>query len=262
MSREKADIWMPIYIGDYLADTTRLTTEQHGAYFLLILDYWKSGRPPDDDAVLAQITRLSPHAWSIARAMLARFFSIENGEWIHHRIERELEAARGNAKRNTEKAQKAALARWKNAQSIAPGIAPALLDECPSPSPSPIYSSLDDVSAVDSGKSGDNPVRVRGSRLSPEMVLPDEWWDFCKATHPHLHPPDVFAAFRDYWISKPGKYGVKCDWLATWRNWVRREGGTRSGKRETSFDRGVRERREWLEEQERLAAGGGADEPF
>ena len=29
--------------------------------------------------------------------------------------------------------------------------------------------------------------------------------------------------FRDYWIAKPGRDAVKVDWLATWRNWVRRE---------------------------------------
>jgi hypothetical protein len=29
------------------------------------------------------------------------------------------------------------------------------------------------------------------------------------------------AKFRDYWISAPGQKGVKLDWAATWRNWVR-----------------------------------------
>ena len=94
--REKADIWMPLYIGDYLADTTRLTTEQHGAYLLLIMDYWRSGKLPDNDAVLMQITRLQPNAWSNARAMLEQFFSIENGFWIHSRIDKELELAQKN----------------------------------------------------------------------------------------------------------------------------------------------------------------------
>jgi hypothetical protein len=32
----------------------------------------------------------------------------------------------------------------------------------------------------------------------------------------------VFDEFRDYWIAVPGAKGVKLDWIATWRNWVRR----------------------------------------
>ncbi|MEP0149991.1 hypothetical protein [Roseibium sp.] len=31
------------------------------------------------------------------------------------------------------------------------------------------------------------------------------------------------AKFLDYWRSKPGQAGVKLDWLATWRNWIRSE---------------------------------------
>jgi hypothetical protein len=27
--------------------------------------------------------------------------------------------------------------------------------------------------------------------------------------------------FRDFWSAKPGQSGVKADWPATWRNWVR-----------------------------------------
>jgi hypothetical protein len=28
--------------------------------------------------------------------------------------------------------------------------------------------------------------------------------------------------FRDYWTALPGQKGVKLDWPATWRNWIRR----------------------------------------
>jgi len=28
-------------------------------------------------------------------------------------------------------------------------------------------------------------------------------------------------AFIDYWTSQPGQKGVKSDWVATWRNWIR-----------------------------------------
>src|SRR5699024_9631718 len=45
----KVDIWMPLYVRDYLGATSRLTTEQHGAYMLLIMDDWLNGPPPDDE---------------------------------------------------------------------------------------------------------------------------------------------------------------------------------------------------------------------
>lgn len=31
-----------------------------------------------------------------------------------------------------------------------------------------------------------------------------------------------YQAFRDYWSAKAGKDAAKLDWLATWRNWLRR----------------------------------------
>ena len=137
----KADIWMPLYIGDYLADTARLTTEQHGAYLLLIMDYWRSGKLPDDDRVLAQICKMSLDAWSNARASIQHYFSIEDGFWVHARIEAEKVSAETNKGKKTEQARKAAEARWSkdknNAPSNAVSNAGAMLEQCPSPSPSP-----------------------------------------------------------------------------------------------------------------------------
>ena len=74
---------MPLYIGDYLADTARLTTEQHGAYLLLLMDYWRNGPLPADLSILATIARLpfdaSSSASSNALAMLTGFFLGEDG---------------------------------------------------------------------------------------------------------------------------------------------------------------------------------------
>ena len=33
----------------------------------------------------------------------------------------------------------------------------------------------------------------------------------------------VADQFKDFWCAKPGKDGVKLDWAATWRNWVRNQ---------------------------------------
>lgn len=140
MSKE-ASAWMPFYIGDYLGDTQRLTTEQHGAYLLLILDYWRNGPAPDDDAVLQQITKLDSKGWKRCRPAISRLFQTVDGEWRHKRIDAELVKAKANADRRSEKASKAAQARWgdspKDAKSNAPSMPQALLGECPPQSPSP-----------------------------------------------------------------------------------------------------------------------------
>lgn len=82
--------WFPFYVGDYMRDTARLTTEAHGAYLLLMLDYWPNGAPPDDNETLATITKMSAKAWLGMRPKLEGFFVIANGRWTHKRIEREL----------------------------------------------------------------------------------------------------------------------------------------------------------------------------
>ena len=152
MSKE-ASAWMPFYIGDYLGDTQRLTTEQHGAYLLLILDYWRNGPAPDDDAVLMQITKLDKVGWKRCRPALSRLFQIADDEWRHKRIDKELAKAKANAERRSEKASKAAQARWGDssgdATSNAPSMPQALLGECPPQSPSPEANASPRANAAD-----------------------------------------------------------------------------------------------------------------
>lgn len=88
--------WMPLYVADYIADTRRLTTEQHGAY-LLLMDSWVSGALPDDDAVLARVAGLDAESWARTRPVLAGYFEIADGKWVHARIEREREREHAQA---------------------------------------------------------------------------------------------------------------------------------------------------------------------
>jgi uncharacterized protein YdaU (DUF1376 family) len=80
--------WMPLYIGDYLRDTARLTVAEHGAYLLLIMDYWVNGPPPDDDAKLAAIVRATPTTWRRKlRPTIELFFQKTDGFWRQKRID-------------------------------------------------------------------------------------------------------------------------------------------------------------------------------
>ena len=84
--------WFKFYPGDYLADTQRLTQRQHGAYMLIMLDYYSTGEaPPDDDSVLMRVTLSNTLSdWEAIRLAIRRFFEIRDGKWYHTRIEREL----------------------------------------------------------------------------------------------------------------------------------------------------------------------------
>jgi hypothetical protein len=63
----------------------------------------------------------------------------------------------------------------------------------------------------------------RGSRLANDWVLPNEWEYWSNKERPDLNAMQVADQFKDFWCAKPGKDGVKLDWAATWRNWVRNQ---------------------------------------
>ena len=96
--------WMPLHVADYLRDTRRLTAAEHGAYLLLIMEYWTVGNLPTDDASLARIACMLPSEWKKAKATIAAFFT---SEWRHKRIDKELaRAAEISSKRRASAVQR------------------------------------------------------------------------------------------------------------------------------------------------------------
>lgn len=82
--------FMQLYVGDYLSDTLHLTTEQHGAYLLLLMTMWRAGaKLPNDPAKLARICRVTPKRWPSVWAEISSFFTVENGEITNHRLTKE-----------------------------------------------------------------------------------------------------------------------------------------------------------------------------
>ena len=72
----------------------------------------------------------------------------------------------------------------------------------------------------------------KGSRLSADWSLPDDFrdWSIQSLGWTPERCTSVAEVFRDYWIAMPGSKGTKTDWPATWRNWCRREGGNKKVK--------------------------------
>jgi uncharacterized protein YdaU (DUF1376 family) len=83
--------YMKLFVADYLADTRHLTAAQHGAYLLLIFNYWQTGKPlPNDDAKLARIASMTKRDWARNRDAILEFFSVQENLLVHSRIAQEL----------------------------------------------------------------------------------------------------------------------------------------------------------------------------
>lgn len=115
----KPDDWMPLHIGAYLADTTHLTRDQHGAYLLLLMAYWRKGEAlPADDGQLAAMAKATPAEWRKMRPIIGALFTEEGGRWYQKRCEEELEKARGKMAAKSEAGRAGAQSRWqKNASA-------------------------------------------------------------------------------------------------------------------------------------------------
>jgi len=84
--------FMQLYVSDFVGDTLSLSTEQIGAYLLLLIALWNGdGTLPADDAKLARITRLSLKKWRSAAAELMPFFDVDQGRITHSRLTKELQ---------------------------------------------------------------------------------------------------------------------------------------------------------------------------
>jgi uncharacterized protein YdaU (DUF1376 family) len=136
---KKVDIWMPLYIGDYLADTSHLDAQRSGAYLHLLMRYWRKGPLVDDMELLMETAKLrGKDATSILQALLEEFFTKdEDGFWHQSRQDREREKWQGKKAKAIEKATLAAAARWgTDAPSNAHSNAKPMLTPCPLPLPS------------------------------------------------------------------------------------------------------------------------------
>ena len=107
-------IWLPVYIGEMLAMTTRFSTEQVGALYLLMMDYWKNGEIPHDDKIIAAITGLSAiKTKTFIKLLLSIQLFESNGELLFSSyLNDKKETATNNRRVKTERAKKAADARW------------------------------------------------------------------------------------------------------------------------------------------------------
>lgn len=107
--------WMPWYIGDYLRDTGHLTTEQHGAYLLLLAHCWQHGGIPESQAERAATAKVTPRRWRVMSEPVNRFF---NQDGTQKRVTQELEKAETVSIRRTLAGVNSAIARGAAKQIV------------------------------------------------------------------------------------------------------------------------------------------------
>ena len=205
----RPDGWMPLWIGDYLADTMHLTGPEHGAYLLLLMHSWRTGPLPDDDRQLAAIARTDRATWQKEVGSTVRgFFTKTDAGLVQKRLEAERENAAGNAERRSEAARTAATKRWqgnadaipaasatharRNARRNASRMPDAMRDECPTPSPSPeeerspLTPAANAAGEPDRSSIGNKPPRgTRASGTSPRQIA-----EAARAAAPPRPEPD------------------------------------------------------------------------
>ena len=109
----------------YTGDTPHLTVEEHGAYLLLMLAYYRSEKPlPASDRALASICKMTQDQWLICKPTLAPFFTEVDGVWRHDRCDTEIKRRNEEVAKYRTRASNAVNSRWerqrqkKNAPSI------------------------------------------------------------------------------------------------------------------------------------------------
>jgi len=86
--------FMQLYVADYMGDTQHLTTEQHGAYLLLLMTMWRhGGRLPNDASKLARIARVNLRRWHSVSPEVMAFFTVEGDAITQKRLSEEYQKA-------------------------------------------------------------------------------------------------------------------------------------------------------------------------
>lgn len=93
---------MPLFLDAYLADTTHLSTEEHGAYLLLLMAMWRrDGSVPNDDRDVARIVGMELAKWRKTKKRLLPFLTIDGGMVSQKRLSKEWEYVRKKREKNS-----------------------------------------------------------------------------------------------------------------------------------------------------------------
>ncbi|MCP3683901.1 MAG: DUF1376 domain-containing protein [bacterium] len=131
----KTDIWMPIYLGDYLKDTRHLSTTEHGAYFLILMELWNNKGFAEIDR-LPRITLLDEENFQKIWKNIEEFFHKKGDKISQKRLSKELRASSSRRKSAKNNGLKGGRPKTQKKPTGNPKVNP---QKTSSPSPSPSH---------------------------------------------------------------------------------------------------------------------------
>ena len=196
------------HVSDYIHDTAHLSAYEDLAFRRLLDLYYTSEKPiPNKTQEVSRRIRMSEQINAVQTVLEEFFmFDMENDCWFHKRCDKAIADYQAKAERNREVGKLGG--RPKANPSANPQETQVVSKH--NPNQEPITNNHKPIEK-----------KTLGKRLASDFTFPKEWAEFCIETRPELHPTKTFDQFKDYWTSVAGQKGVKLDWFATWRNWVR-----------------------------------------
>jgi uncharacterized protein YdaU (DUF1376 family) len=193
-----------------------LSNEEDLAYRRLLEMYYDTEKPiPDDIPLVARRIRTEVECLEF---VLKEFFKKSPSGWTNKRCAVVINDYQEMAEKNRANGKKGGRPKAnKDKQENPVGFQSV-------PSGMPVATQVKaNHKPITNNQEPKNREQQRGSRLPADFALTGNWISFCEQERPDLTPQKVFEQFKDYWTAQPGQKGVKLDWEATWRNWVRRQ---------------------------------------
>ena len=196
------------HVSDYIHDTAHLSNYEDLAFRRLLDLYYTSEKPiPNQTHEVSRRIRMSNQINAVQTVLEEFFmFDMENNCWFHKRCDETIAAYQAKAERNREVGK---------------------LGGRPKSNPD---ANQEETQVVSKHNPNQEPItnnhkpikeNKRGSRLAQDWVLNKAMGDWATQERPDLDVRQVADQFKDYWVAQAGQKGVKLDWDATWRNWVR-----------------------------------------
>lgn len=108
MTEHKVDIYMPLYVRDFLTSTFGWSAEERGHYLTLLMVAWDRGSLPSD---IEQLERLSPGVGTVWHLLSDKFPVCDDGLRRNARLEKHRERCVELKEKRVEAAKRAAAAK-------------------------------------------------------------------------------------------------------------------------------------------------------